>query len=508
MNPNSTKHCGRKYLFPMFMGLTLLLGACHSGVLPTDDELAAICPRAVRIMATVENYDGVAPLPRAGEIDGTVQDHDNSGKFQPNSREAEGGERAIGDIFLFAIPKYSQKDQQVLYFYKEGTQGVVDGKLSGTNIVAKPFTSLSETGEAVMELELKPGRYTFITVANSGELRKRAKDPSAGGTLTMDDLTTRLYPARAFAAHTDDLDTYIQDFPIVGQQEIEIPAKKPADPTQVLEPVIDMERVFARVDLYITTTQSEGGDYLTRRENARRNFHYLPREYRLARLRVLGNPVGDEECYSYPLLPSPAEYTSIKGPFFHSTYFNHKNIEKPLFETDKEMALQATWVNGQDQSKTWIWDHEINNRADGGLGKLWRKPILYPNDWTQQDTRPYHLYLPSLFLSPVNDPENKDVQLCIELSFDRMADNKRFVYRVPIKNRPGPDPEWGSNFGGFYNIRRNTIHDMNIFFYGEGLRIYYPGKVAVYPWRIVDIDLEIDPDDENRHEVNPVTPAP
>lgn len=458
----------------------LVLGACHSSMVPTQEEIDTACPRTVRIMAAVEGYAGTYAGTRAA-VDAVVGNTSTgTDTFEKLTRDAEGGEKAIRDIFLFVIPEFGSEASQVIYYYGSGDDsGITGDKLNGTNVVAKSFTTNND-GEAVMELALKPGRYTFITVANSVALRNAAKDK---GTVTVSALMGLTHSNRTFVARPDQTEVYIgnstrhQDFPILGQQVITVPSEAPTKP---LEPVINMERIFARVDLTLTTTESEGGDYLQSYvdEDGTKTLR-RPSDYRLKGMKILATTTATGTSYSYPILPSPGEYTAIENGYKNSAF------TLPTILADKGIT-SIGWEDGSNLSESQAWQNVINKGTKGGLRKLWHTPLFYTKVWNDTNENPYHLYLPSLYLGQVGETEAGASSVRIELTFRHLSDSKDYVYRIPLHNETGASD--------YYSIRRNTIYDIDLTFYGDELIVYESG-IKVLPWKVEKETMEVDIDD-------------
>lgn len=450
----------------------LVLGACHSSLAPTQEEIDAACPRTVRIMAAVEGYAGTHTGTRA-VVDNTSTGSDT---FEKLTRDAEGGEKAIRDIFLFVIPEFGPEATKVIYYYGSGDDsGITGDKLNGTNVVAKSFTTNNDR-EAVMELALKPGRYTFITVANSVALRNAAKDK---GTVTVSTLMGLTHSNRTFVARPDQTEVYIgnsskhRDFPILGQQVITVPSEAPTKP---LEPVIDMERIFARVDLTLTTTDKKGGDYLkSHKDKSGTETLRRPSDYRLKRMRILAATTSGYS-YPYPILPSAGEYTAIEEVIRSVGYTS------PTILKDKGITSNGGWEDGSNLSESQAWQNVINKGPKGGLLKLWHKPLFYSNVWNDTNKNPYHLYLPSLYLGQVGEKEEGASSVRIELTFRRLSDSKDYVYRIPIHNEKGAKD--------YYSIRRNTIYDIDLTFYGDEIVVKQSNaEYIVDTWEDQPVDI-------------------
>lgn len=461
----------------------LVLGACHSSMTPTQEEIDATCPRTVRIMAAVEGYAGSHAGTRAVVDAVVVNTSKTDDTFKPKEKESVGGEKAIRDIFLFVIPEFSSEATKVIYYYRPGHPQIKaeGGMLSGSQVDAKQFVS-NDAGEAVMELELKPGRYTFITVANSQTLREVAKR-SATGKVTLEDLKKLTAPNRTFVAHPGQLSKYTgekgdterdadfspQNFPILGQQVITVPSEAPTKP---FEPVIDMERIFARVDLTLTTTDKEG-DYLqSHKDKSGTETLRRPSDYQLKRMKLLASTAAKETKYRYPILPSPGEYTAIKDGFKNSG-FSSPTINKSTGITS------IGWEDGSNPSDTQAWQKVINNGTKGGLRKLWRTPLFYSNVWSNTDPLPLHLYLPAIYLGQVTD-KNKSIRL--ELQFKKLDGSETLTYRIPIHNETGASD--------YYSIRRNTIYDIDLTFYGSKLEVQQSNaEYNVDTWEDQPVDI-------------------
>ena len=452
----------------------LVLGACHSSLTPTQEEIDATCPRTVRIMAVVEGYAGTHAGTRTvvdAVVDNTSTTDDT---FKPKEKESVGGEKAIRDIFLFVIPEFSSEATKVIYYYGSGDDsGITGDNLNGTSVVAKSFTTNND-GEAVMELALKPGRYTFITVANSVALRKAAKDK---GTVTVSALMGLTHSNRTFVARPDQTEVYIgnsskhQDFPILGQQVITVPSEAPTKP---FEPVINMERIFARVDLFLTTTESKGGEYLQSHvdEDDTKTLR-RPSDYRLKGMKILATTKATGTSYSYPILPSAGEYTALEEVIRSVGYTS------PTILKDKGITSNGEWEDGSNPSESQAWDKVINNGKDGGLGKLWHTPLFYTSVWNDTDTNPYHLYLPSLYLGQVTD---KDKSIRLELQFKKLDGSETLTYRIPIHNE--------ESASDYYSIRRNTIYDIDLTFYGSKLEVQQSNaKYTVDTWEDQPVEI-------------------
>ena len=88
------------------------------------------------------------------------------------------------------------------------------------------------------------------------------------------------------------------------------------------------------------------------------------------------------------------------------------------------------------------------------------------------------MYLPSVYFGNVSDP-NKVVRL--QLKFKKLDGTETLTYRIPIHNETGASD--------YYSIRRNTIYDIDLTFYGDELWVNQ--SYSVDPWEDVDIPTEL-----------------
>ena len=429
--------------------LTLLLTGCHQSIAPTEEELAGSCEQAVRITAQVSPFGG-APTGTRANVDGKV-DNEQIDDWQPRSRVGKGGEVHISRLFLIVTKRGSDQIERMIYYTAQDyePEKVYNGNLSGTKIEAKYLTiDSSQPGIVSMELTLLPGDYTFYLIANSKALENRVKDYMANEVKTLADLQAVTSPNTAFIAEESQTGSYENDFPIIGMGELSVPATMEPGKRVELTPEIPMERLFARVDLTLTTATEDLTDYLSEVKGAT----YRPADYKLHKLNVLAADKSTGGKYKYPLLPVPGEHTALPAGLPRATGFTAPSIllSKP---TNPPME------DGSNRTESQAWQKVINKGPKGGLLMLWQKPLFYTSVWNDTDTNPYHLYLPAIYLPGVAD---KDKSIRLELQFKRVdGTGDILTYRIPIHNQKGaPD---------YYSIRRNTIYDIGLTFYGNKL---------------------------------------
>ena len=454
----------------------LLLTACHQSIAPSEEELTGSCEQAVRITAEVSPFGGAPAGTRA--VEGTVG-NEHIDHWQPLSKAGTGGEVRISRLFLIVTKRGSDKVERLIYYtlpaYKPGK--VYNGKLSGTNIEAKYLTiDPAQPGVVSMELSLLPGDYTFYPIANSRALENKVTGYTASEVKTLADLQGVTSPNTAFVAEESQTGSYENDFPIIGMGELSVPATKELDKQVELTPEIPMERLFARVDLSLTTAKDKDlTDYLS--EDSEGN-EYRPSDYKLHKLNVLAADKSTGGKYWYPLLPVPGEYTSLPAGLPRASNFKAPSISLSTPANPNGME------DGSNRTESQAWQQFVNtedkDKKEGWLRILWQQPLLYTKVYKDTEDKAFHLYLPAIYLGQVTD---KDKSIRLELQFKKLdGSGEILTYRIPIHNQKGAKD--------YYSIRRNTIYDIDLTFYGNKL---YEGDMQyeAEPWTEVDIKTNL-----------------
>lgn len=435
----------------LLAGSLLLLAACHSTIAPSVDEEVGSCPQKVKIMATVSDFGGTSTDTRA-----VISDTTEDKSFGVQTKPAVGNEKEIQDIFLFVVPQGATEVSEVRYYYKEGPAGIT------ADIAKSKFDVVGD--DVIMALELLPGQYNFLTVANSAALRTMPKDQ-----LTLANLKKLECANITFVATTDKADAEaFKDFPIFGHQGIVVPATQQEAP---LEPVIDMERVFARIDLTLTTVDKDN-NYFKVHDRDKEAKSRRPEDYRLVSLEVLAAD-NEGKAYPYTILPigsdEYAEFSALPRTYTHSRIATMTIGSKP--------TAVASWGDGKKYTAG-AFDTKVNGGAKGGLAKLRKQSLLFRS--AESETAG-HLYLPSFFTYQNTPTVN------LQLTFKNHIDGKLYLYRIPVKNGEDKLAQLQP-----YSIRRNTIYAIDLAFYG-GEIVSLTSGVKVLPWIVTDQYFEIDP---------------
>ncbi|MDO5017494.1 MAG: hypothetical protein Q4E10_03915 [Porphyromonas sp.] len=487
----------------LLAALLPLLSACHRSIIPSEEEQAEQCRRTVRVVTRIADY-GIRSAARTRVTDTTPQ---GSGAFKPQDKEGIAAERTLFDLFLLVVdPNNRSKTVYVGYYYKvDGYLSdttkvfihnhVSDGKFSNSQIPAKPF-KLTGDGMAEMELDLLPGTYDFIVLANSKTVRDKVADDSP---LTYGDLNTLSSDGTVFKArpslNQDEL-SFAKNFPIVGRATIHVPSTAV---TNTLSPEIPLERIYARLDAQLITgyKDANGIDQYFTFDEADNTLFYSPADYAITGAELV-LPTGgeDNKVYSMHLLPAIDEYTAINGLPRHKGF----EINSPVRDVTKNIGDLS------DPSQFWRGSQWFNSKSNPGevytLGlfakdaadpyKSGRGLIVVDPDNTpvgsttvDKAPAPAYLYLPSIYLGKQADaaasPE-KSVRL--QLTFEkRIGDNigRKSVYRIPLVNG-------ASAHNDYYSVRRNTIYHLALSFYGNKIYASEIGYI-VDTWEDQEVDI-------------------
>lgn len=455
----------RVALYAFILTLAGGLTACHQSIAPTEEELAGNCEQAVRITAEVSPF-GDAPTGTRANIDGAV-DNEQTDDWKPRSIAGNGGEVRISRLFLIVTKRGSDKVERMIYY----TDPAYNGKLSGNNIIEAKYLTIdsAQPGIVSMELTLLPGDYTFYLIANSKALEDKVTGYTASVVKSLKDLQGVTYPNTSFVAEESQNGSYEYDFPIIGMGELSVPATMAPSERVELTPEIPMERLFARVDLFLTTAKDKGPtDYLSEDKGET----YRPSDYKLHKLNVLAHDISKGNKYRYPLLPVPGEYTSLPAGLPRASGFAAPSISPST-------PANPIMEDGSNPSESYSWQKFVNDGATGGLRKLLQQPLLYTKVYKDTEDKAFHLYLPAIYLGQVTD---KDKSIRLELQFKKLDGTETRIYRIPIHNETGaPD---------YYSIRRNTIYDIDLTFYGRKLEVQQSNaEYNVDTWEDQPVDI-------------------
>lgn len=465
--------------------------------------------RHVRIAASIDSYSlpGSRPSTRAA---GTVKEV-GSGIWTPEAKLGLDYERAVYFAVLYIYPEGDPEPSSAWIYYTNafaaGCKSLKKDEssplskiedleeLSQSNSQVRHFASTELTqGTLTMDLELEPGKYKFVLVANSipalTSAIKSTTNPADPRGLTsketaftsldlMPNTVTKL-PRRFM--------------PMVGSQDFTITSSTAVP--QVVSPDIDLERTFARLDVCLTTAKDEDlSAYHEKDGNVPTDFRFL--EYSL---KGMGG-------YEQPLFPLESETTAIKekstakvaapttskvvdpkitveskeGPILLSNIaksFDEK--EANTFNTPTK--LSTPWAEPIQVSKLWkspIFRTTTDETVPAGeyYGSFTKDPENTP---AKEKHPAIHLYIPSLY-----QVEDRKHEVSFTLKFGRATDaSQTKEYTISLTNqRDATD---------LYAIRRNTWYRYELKFYGEKMRVLGPLTITPQDWSLEDESLSYD----------------
>lgn len=486
MQKNFLSLIGRTFITALLVGG---LTACHQSIAPSEGELVGSCEQAIRITARVSPFGGVPTGTRA-DVPGTV-DNEQTDPWQPESKDpAQNGEVRLSRLYVFVTKRGSDEVVKTLYYYAKDYDhtDVEDDKIIGSTIPAKPFANPS-LGEVSMDMTLLPGDYTFLLVANCGAATDVVNNTKQ---LKLSDLNQLFDDGNSFVTVKgyDEYIYYDGNFPMLGYRDLTVPATPEPDKQVELTPEIPLERQMARIDVTLTTaTDKSRTSYLS---VDKEGTHFDPSQYRLTQFLVLecvdvSNP-KDKKLYPYTLFPVEGAFTALPDdlPRYPRASYTPPLIldDEGKWPTRRPWASVEAMVFSDDKVGNPYWGRDINIR-DQGLRMLWRQSLIYmyangSKLSTDHQGGPAYMYLPSVYFGDVSDP-SKVVRL--QLKFKKLDGTETLTYRIPIHNEEGASD--------YYSIRRNTIYDIDLTFYGkeiqEGPKTILPYRVDT--WTNQDVDI-------------------
>lgn len=492
----------RVALYAFILTLTGGLTACHQSIAPTEEELAGSCEQAVRITARVSPFGG-APAGTRADVPGKV-DNEKTDHWKPLEKNiAVKGESRISRLYVFVTKRGSDKIEKTLYYYAadydgQGGEEVENNLLKGTEIPAEKLTTTT-AGEVTMDMTLLPGDYSFTLVANSHQLAKTIKREQPRTLSALKNIVVTEGIGFASIAKDEGFTDFDYDFSIIGYGDLTVPATKDPDDRVELHPEILMERLYARVDVSLTTaTENEPSDYLSVDGNGDR---FDPSQYRLTQflfLVTLDGETNKGKPYPVTLLPVEGEYTALPEGAPRYPLESYKapvigNGEGLSGRQNNRQFLYFDLVFSDSSSGSELWGNYINDGKTGGLRKLRKQPLVFSRGSYNQPgpnkPGPGYIYLPAVYFGDVTDKDkDKDRVVRLQLKFTKLDGSETLVYRIPIHNE--------KDASDYYSIRRNTIYDIDLTFYGNKLEVQQSG-IKVLPWKVEDQTIEVDIDDES-----------
>lgn len=494
------------------LALLVALSGCHKEVGesgPTGESDGG--SRHVRIAATIDSYSLPGSRPSTRAI-GTVDEVPDRNIWSEHAELGLNYERAVYFAVLYIYPKGKTTPSDAWVYYTnafaagcKSLKGDTSSPLSAitdlevlsqSNSHVRHFASTElPEGALTMDLELEPGTYKFVLVANS----LPALTSAIGNTASPADprgLTSKETAFTSLDLMPNTVTKLPRRFmPMVGSQQFDITSSTAVP--QVVSPDIRLERTFARLDVYLTTAKNET------KEEYHSKDGLTPKDYRFLSYSLKG--MGG---YAQPLFPLSGE-TSVVETKSTATVTAPTGSEPTNFTlsagTESEEILlrdikgrfddkQVQAFNTPDDPSTTPWTLPIR------IGKLWKAPIFRseaaadkgltgsyyakyisdPENTEKTETHPaVHLYIPSLFQVDNNH------EVSFGLTFGRATNaTETRDYTISLTNE--------RRAADLHAIRRNTWYRYELKFYGESLKVIGPLTITPQDWSLEKEDLSYD----------------
>lgn len=414
-------------------------------------------------------------------------------------------------------------DYVMLYVYKDGARVRVilfhdpdmpDGCLP------EPFDGLEvktfgrDGGKLTFDLDLMPGEYHFVLLCNDfpslaearkGKIRNPQEDypfnlaREAGGTPVL--------ATGDFGGEWDesDLASIPVLMPMTGQQKITVPR---AGAQRVeLAPAIPLERVLARVALFLTTAKDDKEEEYAHPALDRVRYpHDLVYGDRYKSLFAY----YDKSCRydTYVALPVRGEYSATTRDLSDTEALYSKDLPDALTHLDKYREKTAKMMGTfcprvVDYLSIRAWNDITGFHKFFYLGKVWRKQAL---DFIEIDEETeladYHLYIPPLYLKEATEKDMPYIRIavCFSGDYDPSKETQEgegwFYYRIPLYTvLPGGSKE--------YSVRRNTYYRIYARLLANSMEITFGDGILVRPFKVVHQVLKIDPADPSMEKYRP-----
>lgn len=493
---NSMRHTTRLLLLSL---LVLSLAGCHQSVVPTAEEQQADgCERPVRITARILPSD--APLRALGDVKDDPDD-DPDTPFDPEVGDPirQSDEARVDHVMLYVY----DKDKLIrTIFYRKPR--IADMPEAIGELDVKDFGT--ETGGIfTFDLTLSPGRYRFVLLVNDPKSYEEAKngrirDPQK---IYLDRMTDerKMLNSQMLDSQNRDNGTSLYGkgshprlIPMTGQAMLTIPKGNDDGTPKTVTPSIDLERVFARVELILTTANKEKTEYLSP-EIA--NYKVDSRDYvdgttsgRLTKGKFVDLVDTDWRAGTLEMLPSRGEYTATGKDMPEESRLYSDRTATDYQQYFRDGATYRTQV-------TTPYAESLDNKdviPDGfGFSKMYHQRSK--TRFGKRTANLYYLYIPPMFIDGLKKEDMPYILIGInttgaDIPEDAPVRAEQMTYfRLPITTLVSAA---GGGIEEKFEVRRNTTYSIYAAF--RGGRLILNDGIKVYPWRRVDQEIPIDPD--------------
>lgn len=462
--------------------------------------------RHVRIAASIDSYSLPGSRPSTRAV-GTVEEVGN-GIWKEHAELGLDYESAVYFAVLYIYPEGDPERSSAWIYYTNafaaGCKSLKEDKLSPlskiedleelsqNNSQVRHFAS-TESSALTMDLELEPGNYKFVLVANSipaltSAIESTTKPADPRG------LTSKETAFTSLDLMPNTVTKLPRRFmPMVGSQDFTITSSTAVP--QVVSPDIKLERTFARLDVCLTTADKDLTAY-------HEKDGYVPTDFRFLEYSLKG--MGG---YEQPLFPLKGETTAI----------GEKSTAKVAAPTPSEVVDPKITVESKEGpillsniAKSFDEKEANTFNTPTKLSTPWAEPIQVSMLWkepifrtTTDETEPagkyyttytkdresasadekhpaIHLYIPSLY-----QKKDRKHEVSFTLKFGRATDaSQTKEYTISLTNqRDATD---------LYAIRRNTWYRYELKFYGEKMRVLGPLTITPQDWSLEEQDFSYD----------------
>lgn len=493
---NSMRHTTRLLLLSL---LVLSLAGCHQSVVPSAEEQQADgCERPVRITARILPSD--APLRAMGDVKDDPDD-DPDTPFDPEVGDPirNSDEARIDHVMLYVY----DKDKQIRTIFYRNPK-ITSGMPTAFDGLQVETFGTERGGIFTFDLTLSPGRYRFVLLVNDPKsweeaMNGKVRDPQKIYLDQMTDVRKMLNSQMLERIKSNGTSLYSEGnhpriIPMTGQAMLTIPKGNDDGTPKTVTPSIDLERVFARVELILTTANKEKTEYLSP-EIAK--YKIDNREYgggttsgRLTKGKFVDLVDTDWRAGTLEMLPSRGEYTATGKDMPEDSRLYSDRTATDYQQYFRDGATYRTQV-----TTPYAENLDEKNVLHNGSGFSMMYHQHSESRFGKVTLPLYYLYIPPMFIDGLTKEDMPYILIGINttgtpIPADAPAAAEQMTYfRLPITTLVSAA---GGGIEEKFEVRRNTTYSIYAAF--RGGRLILNDGIKVYPWRRVDQELPIDPD--------------
>ena len=496
---NSMRYTTRLLLLSL---LVLGLAGCHQSVIPADGERMDGCGRMVRITAKILPSD--APLRALGEVQDDPDD-DPDTPFDPEVVDPYKNKRYFDEDRIDHVMLYVYDKDELIktVFYHDpaittGMPTAFDG------LEVKTFGKDADT--FTFDLLLSPGRYRFVLLVNDPQCYYEAMEGNIRlpEKIYLDQITKMggfLSSEVLMSSRKNYRSTHPRVIPMTGQAMLTIPKGNDDGTVTKVDPSIDLERVFARIEIILTTANKEKSEYLSP-EIA--NYTVDNREYadgttrgRLTRGELVDFVDRDWRAGTLEILPTKGEYTATgRGMSEESRLYSDRTAEDYLH-----------YFRDADTYRTTVTTRYAENmdkqNAFTSLAKMYHQRSKSRSGKFTLDL--YYLYIPPMFIDGLKKEDMPYILIGVNTKGETIPDSapvaaeQMTYFRLPITTLVSAA---GGGIEEKFEVRRNTTYSIYAAF--RGGRLILDDGIKVLPWKVENETIEVDVDDAITPPVIPI----